>query len=514
MKKKASRSAKRVFRIATLIVPSWLAWYVAFSQPQSSALGHAVMFTLGPMWILLMATLIVRVTSAAVSMKGPVFAQIDVLTAAGSGMAWVSAASIAGAVWLGWASLAIVGLLGTGVFHGVLLYTLAVVRGSDPMRAASISRRFTPEIPTEGDDVIEEVRFENVRIPLGFRLFASARIGPRFPTSRYVLDASESGSEVVLESNLGAATRGEHEVEPLSVWLQDTFGLCRSLEVRVESPKLVVLPKMRPMEKQEPLLARGIGPSDPKPTNRLPTEGLFRMREYQPGDDVRRIHWVRSLASRELIVRLPDESPPDRPCVRLVLDTFFPEALDATCDAPAEVLDSLISVWLATARSLAETGVRVTLVAPVTEGDDIRIVKQDFSLRAQSPAIRLGAKVAWQNRMMVDEMLDNTPTYVVSRGILFQRPPDPSFKVKFIFVMPIVTEPPWPYLAGARLPFPMGTPANRFTHRREVTERIARQRADHARVLRVMRPNIAHAPPGSFTAYATAEGIRLEAVRA
>jgi hypothetical protein len=111
--------------------------------------------------------------------------------------------------------------------------------------------------------------------------------------------------------------------------------------------------------------------------------------------------------------------------------------------------------------------------------------------------------------MMVDDLLTNEATYVVSRGVLVQRAPDP--KVRFILVMPIVSEPPWPYLAGARLPFPMGTPANRFTHRKEVTDRIARQRSDHARVLMAMRANVANAPPGSFVAYTSAEGIRLEA---
>ena len=79
----------------------------------------------------------------------------------------------------------------------------------------------------------------------------------------------------------------------------------------------------------------------------LPTEGCFPLREYATGDDARRIHWVRSLTARELVVRLPDELPPEQPTVRLVLDTqprrarpMLPYAGDG------QLLDALVRVWL------------------------------------------------------------------------------------------------------------------------------------------------------------------------
>jgi len=509
------KKAKRVFRIATLFVPSWLAWYAAFSESHPSALTNAVKLTLGPLWVLLMAILVVRTSVAAFSRRkdgsSSLFAQIDILTANGSALAWVSSFAIIGAVVFGWASLATVGLLGSGVFHCVVLFTLLVVRGADPMRAASIVRRFSPERPTEGDDVIEEVQFTGTRIPIGFRLFASGRIGQRWALSRYVLDAGDSGNDVVLESELGPAIRGEHDSEPFHVWLQDTFGICRSLQVAVKTPRLTVLPRTRKVAKAIPLFDLGDGSREARPASRLPTEGLFKMREYQPGDDVRRIHWVRSLASRELIVRLPDEIPPDRPNVRVVLDTYFPEAFAVTCNAPNELLDSMISVWLATGRALAEAGARVSMVVALPEGEGIAIAKQDLSLRNHGPAIALGARVTWQNRMMVDELFTDEATYVISRAVVARGPLAP--KIRFILVMPTVSEPRWPYIAGARLPFPMGTPDNRYALRKELSDKLARERADHARALLAMRVNFMEPPPGSFTAFCGDDGIRLEALK-
>ena len=193
----ASRTwPKHAFRVATLVVPSWLAWYVAFTAAHPSELTSAVRLALGPLWVLFVGALMLRTIKIVWDgrRETPILTQLDVLTSSGSALAWLSAFAIIGAVWLGWASLAVVGLLGTALFHIVVLFTFFAVRGGDPMRAASISRRFVPEVVTEGDPVIEELRFAGARIPLGFRLFASGRLGPRWAMTRHVLDAAESGA--------------------------------------------------------------------------------------------------------------------------------------------------------------------------------------------------------------------------------------------------------------------------------------------------------------------------------
>jgi uncharacterized protein (DUF58 family) len=509
---------KHLLRIATLIVPSAIAWVVALETRQQSDLTEVVQYTLGPLWLLLAAGLTLRTALAVRDRKKPgaasVLARIDVLTASGAALGWVSAFGIVGAVTLGWASLAAVGLLGAALFHVVVLLTFVATGGSDPMRTSGIERRFVPEVATEGDELVEQIRFASPRIPIGFRMFVTGRIGPRWATTRHVLEAAEAGGEILLESDVGPALRGEYQAPPLEVWLQDTFGICKSFRAPAAGASLTVLPRMAVGSELPPLLDLGAGPQEPRPAALLATEGQFRLREYQQGDDVRRIHWVRSLAARELIVRLPDEAPPDRPHVRLVLDTYFPEALGLSCDAPAEMLDSIVRVWLAVGRALVESGARVTMVAAIPGANgEAKALRQELTARSSAAALRLGAQVAWQRSQIVGQVLTDEPTFVVSRSVLADPAQHP--KARWIVALPVgVTEPPWPLTAAARLPFPMGSSDNRWSQRRTEAARIALARRDHSHALRMRRNDVAPPPPGSFLAIPCTDGkIRLEALR-
>ncbi len=507
--------AQRVFRLATLWVPSWGAWYVVFTAKHPHELVRTVGLALGPLWGVLAVVLAFRAAALTFDRKGTPdrLGQIDVLTGAGAALAWTSALAIVGATTIGYASLAVVGLLGTAVFHIAVVRTLLVVRGVDPSRAATtITRRFSPDVVASGDNVVEEVRFDGTHVPLGFRLFATGRIGPRFATSRHVLEPSESGGEVVLEADVGPAVRGEHEAEHLRVWLEDTFGLTRSMPVAVAAAKLTVLPRVRDVEQAVPLLERGEGPRAPRTASRLPTEGHFHLREYQQGDDVRRIHWVRSLAAGELVVRLPDELPPDKPHVRLVLDTYFPEAFALDCDAPAEMLDALVAVWLGVGRALAAKGVRVSMVTAVPQGESVIAKRIDLGRRDSSAAQRLGATIGWQGRMPVEDLLTDEATFVVSRGVLAT--PPASDAIRWIIVVPDLAEVPWTAPAAVVFPHPNGSRDNRWSYRNRFTSELAKKRWHHRRALLAMRTNIASPPVGSLAALPRPNGtIHLERIR-
>lgn len=414
---------------------------------------------------------------------------------------------------IGYASLAVVGLLGTTVFHLVVGYALFALRAADPIRTHTIARRFAPDVVVEGDVVVEEVRLEGTRVPLGFRLFLEGRVAARWPTTRHVVTSDDSGGEVQLETEVGPAVRGVHAAEPLRAWLEDVFGLTRSpAHACGLGAPLTVLPRVpKASDSVKRLLTRGDGPRAPKQAMRLPTEGLFHLREYKQGDDVRRIHWVRSLASRELIVRMPDEIPPDRPRVRLVLDTFFPEAFALSCDAPSEMLDALVAVWLGLGRALVAGGTRVTLVTAVDEGDRVVAMTLDLTRGDAMPAQRLGAKIAWQGSLPIEELLAEEPTYVISPRIV-DAPPSES--VRWVFVAPDLGDVPWGVPDALRFPLPMGATENAWRHRRAAADEVARKRLDHRRALLVLGTSRAAPPPGSLAALALPDGsIHVEAIR-
>ena len=114
---------------------------------------------------------------------------------------------------------------------------------------------------------------------------------------------------------------------------------------------------------------------------------------------------------------------------------------------------------------------------------------------------------------MVDELLTDEATFVVSRAVLVQ--PPPHGKARWIVVLPtgISPDPPWLLTSGARLPYPMGSSDNRWSHRRRDESRLALARRDRLRVLGT-RADVARPPAGSFYVVPNRDGaFRLEAVR-
>ncbi len=516
---KTRRGPIQVFRIASLVVPSAIAWHVAFSASERSALIDAVMYTLGPLWCLLAAALAIRSVDALARRRRAeasglsLLDRIDVLTASGSALSWLGGGAIVAAVWIGWASLSVVGLLGLGVFHLVVLWTLWMAGGEDPWRRVSLSRRFVPERAVEGAAVIEELRLSGACIPIGFRLFASGRVGPRWPTSRYAIEGADAGGEIVLETEIGPALRGEHEAEPLEVWLEDVFGLCHSARIRAGAAALTVLPRPRPVLGGRDVLGAGGEQLEPRAAQQMPTEGSLRLREYQPGDDARRIHWVRSLSAGQTVVRLPDEIPRDRPAVRLVLDTYLPGAEALSCPAPAELLDALVAVWLGVGRALAEVGTRVTLVTAARDRVEAVPMRRGGGLQGPAPALELGARARWQDAVPLDRLLNHELSVVVS----YRLQPDPPGAGDTRWIL--VREWTWTHIdplprgtPAVFLPHPIGSPDNRSPRRRRERLRLERARSDHARFTRLCG-DTRMTRAASFVAMPAERGeIRLEAL--
>lgn len=490
MKERTAQRLVQAFRGASLILPSAPAALIG-----QSPLGNVVIDTLGPLWLATFAALVVRAVGADVrrprartDSRAPSslawLDAIDVLTATGCSMAWLGAAAMVASVWAGWASLSVVGLFGLVVVHLVALWTLLVAGGNDPWRRASLTRRFVPGTAVEGDAVTEELRFAAPRIPVGFRLFVRGRVAARWPLCRHAVRAADSRGEIVLESDVGPAFRGDYEAEPLDGWLQDVFGLCHSPRVRAGDARLLVLPRRPHVDGTRPLLGLGGHDEDPRPAVRLPTTGSFDLREYKPGDDVRRIHWLRSLTARQIVVRLPDELPSDEPSVRLVLDTFHlhftPPCARGASELADELLDALVVVWLGVGRALADAGLRVTLVTAAPRGDAVVPARERLSPRGMSRAERLGASVRWQDALSPGALLTKERSLVVSHRL----PVDAIEGAARWVVVPAelwtpFREPRAPLSTACRLAHPIGSADNRWSRTGPEHARRARARGDY-----------------------------------
>ncbi|HEY2747721.1 MAG TPA: DUF58 domain-containing protein [Polyangia bacterium] len=501
---------RRAARIATLLVPSLLAWAVVRACGHGGVradepLMHAGLSALVPLFIVMAAALMVRAVEAAGARRSWLDA-LDILTGPGRALVWTAAAATAGAALVGWASLSVLGLIGLGVAYVMVTWAALVAAGEEPWRAMTVARAFAPATAIEGDALGEQLTIAGAQVPAGFRLIARGGVA-RHAAAIYVLDGA--AGEVSLTAELGPARRGEYDVPPAELWLQDLFGLTRSRVVRLGAGKLTVLP--RPVAIDDLTAVAGARGDDAEsvPAQTLPTEGCFRLRPYATGDDARRIHWVRSLMARELVVRLPDELPPEQPTVRLVLDTQLVGASALPTAATGQLCDALVRVWLSAGQALVARGVRVTMVATV---DESRVVERAMTPQSAGALARVGARAAWQGTVAVDGLVgDGARNVVVSAR---PRPLD-GRAVTWILVPEFVwTDQEGPPLRDAwtTLPYPSGAADNRWTRRR--AEKRAHEATRRAGVVLDQLCQWADGPhlEGSFVARPRGARVALEAI--
>ena len=484
---------RRAARVATLVVPSVAAWLVVRANLHGGDLGRqdplvgAGMTALVPLFCVMVAALFVRAVEAAGARRSWAEA-LDILTSPGRALVWTAALATAGASVVGWASLAVLGLCGLGVAYLTVTWAALVAAGPDAMigpgGVPAVTRGFVPATAVEGDALREQLTVSGVRVPSGFRLIVRGGLA-RHASTIYALDGDASASEVSLQAELGPARRGDYDVLPAELWLQDLFGLCRSRVIRLGAGKLVVLPRPAAVDALAAVAGARGDDADSVPAQKLPTEGCFRLRAYSTGDDARRIHWVRSLMARELVVRLPDELPPEQPMVRLVLDTQLVGAAALPTPATGQLCDALVRVWLSAGQALVARGVCVTMVASVDE--PARMVERVMTPQSAGALARIGARVGWQGALPVEALVgdDGVRNVVVSAR---PRPVDHGSghcsggsDVTWILVPEFVwTDPEPPPLrdAWAMLPYPSGAADNRWSRRRqEKREHEAMRRA-------------------------------------
>lgn len=459
----------RVLRISSLIVPSALAAMLAL-RVDHEPIWHAVAPVLVMLWIFMIGSVVMRFS------EGRSWDHLDVLTASGAALLWLSAGSLVASRATGWASLSVVGILGLGAVYVTVAWTALMAGGSDRWRRASIKRAVIPEIAVEDDELREELRLANIEIPLGMRLFVTGQAMRHGPISRYALGAEHSFGEVKLESELGPALRGEHHPPLLALWLGDVLGLSRTPTVHRGETMFTVMPRPGAVDGAERLLDLGGDDAIAQPAHKLPTEGTFRIRTYVPGDDTRRIHWVRSAQQDELVVRLPDELPPATPVVRVILDNELVGTDTLTTRAPDDLLDALVRIWLGVGRALGDSGTRVTLVTAL----DQRRVERKLRMRSQRDDQRLGARVLWQTDVPLDRLLEKGG---VQQIVISSRPRrvDVAASIAWVVVPEIAWTSPETIVrtdGGLTHLFPSGSAENRAGRRRREQRRLERSWQD------------------------------------
>jgi len=230
-------------------------------------------------------------------------------------------------------------------------YRLALTRSVvPPVVAAGQPARVRITVSNEGTLPAAPMLLEEaVPFALGAR--------PRFVVRRL-------GRRRELEYQVRAEQRGSFDLGPMTVHVNDPFGLVRLGRAFTSTSPLLVTPRTVPLEAIRLSNARsGTGDNRPRAFAGGSAEDVT-VREYRRGDDLRRVHWRSSARVGELMVRREEQHWQARATV--LLDNRHVAHRGA---GSAASFETAVSAAASMTLHLVERGYAVRLVT--TDGRDL-----------------------------------------------------------------------------------------------------------------------------------------------
>jgi uncharacterized protein (DUF58 family) len=199
-----------------------------------------------------------------------------------------------------WVAFGELVMLAVGAFL-ILAVAIGVISVRATTPRVGISRTINPVQVHDGDRAV-------VRIDLvSSRLIHSATIIDKvhgLGTARFVASRVEPNERVEARYEVLCHPRGVYRIGPASVVIEDPFGLAEAAGAASTVDRLVVYPAVEDLSGLP--TGRGLDPTaDTTRASFSQTGGedFFTLREYQVGDDLRRVHWPTSAKRDELMIR-------------------------------------------------------------------------------------------------------------------------------------------------------------------------------------------------------------------
>jgi uncharacterized protein (DUF58 family) len=275
------------------------------------------------------------------------------ITPRGLGLAAVGTLVTVAGVLLGVRIPVQVGLLLLAVVaFGFVTLTLQV-RTAD-RGGLAVLRRVTPHPVTVGDSAVVDVELTSTGTVRRLDRLDIAEQAARELSGPSGLRARVHRTQDALRLNypISPAHRGRWTIGPLQVQRLDLFGTVRWTGPLGPTMQVAVRPRITPLDMDTRSASTDIDRS--AKGTRMPAADDASLRDYRPGDDLRRVHWATSARRAELMVRQDERAA--RRLVSVVLD--LPEE-----DAAAEWS---ISAAASVALALLRSGHRVRLLCGAT----------------------------------------------------------------------------------------------------------------------------------------------------
>jgi uncharacterized protein (DUF58 family) len=205
-----------------------------------------------------------------------------------------------------WAAARVVGsddlhILAVGLVALVLLGAVVLRLRHQPLEA---TRRLSTRRAFPGTRIRVEIEVRNrgrSRTPF---LLLEDRLPPQLGTpARLVVPSVAAGGRERVSYEITARRRGRYPVGPLVVSLTDPFDVARRRIEFDDVQDLIVYPEVEDLEAVR--VASPLGGSGESSSRQLFRSGeeFYTMRQYEIGDDLRRIHWPSTARIGELMIR-------------------------------------------------------------------------------------------------------------------------------------------------------------------------------------------------------------------
>lgn len=259
------------------------------------------------------------------------------------GLAGAGAAALVASQGFGTVALA---TLGAGLVALPVLVTALVWAAASGLR---VGRRVVPARLHAGEPLRVELEVTGWPMRAGLHRLLDLTADPGLGSARGPAPARPRGDWAW---EVTAAPRGDHRLPPPRVRVADPFGLARRTRAGDGGGAALVAPRAPAIDR----LLLGSRRDGRGPRRRLPQSGfgeLDRVRDYQPGDPLSRVHWAQTAKRGRLQTKVLRAAEGSGRTVMVMVDGAAP---------PGEALELAVSAGAAVARHAGSRGEAFGLV--------------------------------------------------------------------------------------------------------------------------------------------------------
>jgi uncharacterized protein (DUF58 family) len=279
----------------------------------------------------------------------PPAARAVTLTRRGWSLTGAALGLVVGSFLLGALEMLVVGIAALALIGAVVCWLWV----RDPPELA-ISRRVRPDRLHVGSEGRIDLLVENLGRGATPLLAATDWFDEGRRAARFLVPPLASGATARAAYRIPTRRRGRYRVGPLSVAVSDPFGLARRATAGAGEAELVVRPQVHEIVAPVAVGSRVTADSEAPSARSMVSDlghDFLTLRDYELGDDLRRVHWRSTARTGELMIRQDEARWRSRAAV--VLDVL-PAAHDTESFEVAVVAAASVTARLVRLRRRVE----------------------------------------------------------------------------------------------------------------------------------------------------------------